>query len=130
MVFVEWKEKYSLENEHIDKQHKFLIQMLNDLAEAGPGDKESAACTCLSRMEKYAQEHFQDEEKLMRDNGYLLLDEHIKEHEGFIRQLEDYKEAVFTKYVPFQDMLEYLNNWLVEHIIKSDRKYARFMRGD
>jgi hemerythrin-like metal-binding protein len=130
MSFVEWKDEYSLGNELIDEQHKSLFKMLNELAAAGPGDKESASYTCLSRMEKYAQEHFRDEEKLMRDNGYPHLAEHIKEHGGFIQQVEDYKDAVFAKYAPFQDMLEYLNNWLVEHIIRSDRKYVDFMRGD
>ena len=128
MVIADWKEEYSLDNELIDEQHKFLFKMLNELAAAGPGDKESAVYTCLSRMENYAQDHFRDEEKLMRDNGYPYLDEHIKEHEGFIRQVEVYQDAVFAKYVPFQDMLEYLNNWLVEHIIRSDRKYVDYIR--
>ncbi|NDV23056.1 bacteriohemerythrin [Desulfovibrio sp. JC022] len=127
MALVEWKDEYSIGNELIDEQHKSLFVMLNELAEAGPGEKEGAAYTCLSRMLKYAQEHFRDEEKFMRDNGYPGLADHIKEHEGFIGQVEDYAEAVYNTYVPFQDMLEYLNNWLVGHILNSDQKYMDYI---
>ncbi len=130
MALVKWKDEYSLGNELVDEQHKSLFAMLNDLAEAGPGDKESAAYTCLSRMLKYAQEHFRDEEKLMRDNGYPSLSDHIKEHERFVSQVRDYTEAVYNTYVPFQDMLEYLNNWLVEHILGCDQKYMDYINSN
>ena len=128
MTFAVWKDEYSLGNDVIDTQHKFLFQMLNELAEAGPGDKESAAYICLSRMEKYAQDHFRDEENFMRENNYPGLEQHIRAHEGFMVRVSDYQEAVFGGYVPFADMLEFLKNWLVEHILVIDRQYMHHIR--
>ncbi|WP_421903337.1 bacteriohemerythrin [Maridesulfovibrio sp.] len=127
MAFVEWKDEYSLGNELIDEQHKSLIALLNDLSEAGPGNKDGKGFTCLSRMTKYAQEHFRDEENFMRENGYPGLDDHIIEHKEFISRVEDYQDAVFANYVPFQDMLDFLNNWLIEHMIGSDQKYMDYI---
>ena len=72
-------------------------------------------------------EHFRDEEKLMRDAGYSGLEEHIKEHQRFIAQIGDYKEAVCGSYVPFHDMLDFLKKWFVKHITVSDQKYMEFI---
>lgn len=128
MPFAVWKDCYSLGDELIDEQHKSLIAMLNDLAEAESEDVAEAAYTCLSRMGNYAREHFRAEEALMREKGYPDLAKHIAEHTEFINKVVEYQDAVFNKYVPFQDMLEFLNNWLVGHIITSDQKYMDYIR--
>lgn len=127
MSFVEWKEEYSLGDKLIDSQHKSLFAILNDLAEAGPDDKEDASFKCLGQMEEYARVHFREEERLMRDNGYPGLVKHIEEHKEFLRQVEDYKISIFSSYVPYQDIVEYLNNWLVEHVLGSDQKYMDYI---
>ena len=128
MPFVVWKDSYSLGDELIDEQHKSLIVMLNDLAEAGPGDVTSASYTCLIRMGNYAREHFSAEEALMRENGYPHLQKHIAEHAEFIEKVIEFQEDAYENCVPFQAMLEFLNNWLVGHILTSDQKYMDYIR--
>lgn len=128
MSLVEWKDEYSLGNELIDSQHKSLFAILNDLAESGPGNKEDSSFKCLGQMEEYARVHFRDEERLMSNNGYPGLAEQIEQHKVFLRQVEDYKISIFSSYVPYQDIVEYLNNWLVEHILGSDQKFMDYMK--
>ena len=128
MPFAAWKNKYSVGNERIDTQHKSLFQTINELADASSENKENALYKCLSKMEKYAQEHFRDEEDFMKANGYPDLEKHIDEHKQFVNKVKDYQEAVFSNYIPFQDMLEFLNNWLAEHIITSDKKIMEYIQ--
>ncbi|WP_319760560.1 hemerythrin family protein [Maridesulfovibrio sp.] len=128
MPFAAWKNKYSVGNERIDTQHKSLFQTINELADASSENKENALYKCLGKMEKYAQEHFRDEEDFMKENGYPDLEKHIDEHKQFVNKVKDYQEAVFSNYIPFQDMLEFLNNWLVEHIITSDQKIMKYIK--
>lgn len=127
MLLVEWKEEYSFGNELIDSQHRYLFTIFNDLAGAGPDDREDASLKCLGQMQEYARVHFRDEERLMDDNGYPGLAEHIEEHKAFLSQVEDYKSSIFSSYVPYQDIVEYLSRWLVEHIMGSDRKYMDYI---
>lgn len=78
-------------------------------------------------MEIYAKEHFHDEENLLREHGYPGLDGHIKIHLEFSEKVQDYKDSVYAGYVPFQDMLDYLKEWLVVHITGDDQLFMDYI---
>ncbi len=129
MPYAQWSDSLSIGVKAIDDQHKQLVQMLNDLCDAFDSpDRENVVATCLSKMKKYSQEHFTDEEQLVKDNNYPEIEAHIKEHEIFIEKVSAYKAAQIEQYLPFQDMLEFLKSWLVEHITESDQKIAAFLK--
>lgn len=80
-------------------------------------------------MEIYAKEHFHDEENLLREHGYSGLDGHIKIHLKFAEaeKVQDYKDSVYAGYVLFQDMLDYLKEWLVGYFTGYDQLYMDYI---
>ncbi|WP_320006331.1 bacteriohemerythrin [Maridesulfovibrio sp.] len=128
MAFVVWKDSYSLGNELIDEQHKSLIVMLNDLAEAGSDNVDGESSSYIIRMVNYAREHFCAEEKIMKEKNYPNLDKHISEHTEFIEKVVEFQKAADNDRVPLQELLEFLNNWLVGHILTSDQKFVDYIR--
>ena len=114
----------------IDDQHEQLIQMINQLYKVvqtknPPKDKISSI---LQSLIKYVQVHFKTEEDLFYQYNYPNSVSHKKEHDKFANQVlefqKDFELGVQT--VGFE-LLDFLKNWLVKHILVSDKKYSKYL---
>ena len=130
MEQITWTENFSVGVMQLDKQHKRLIQILNRLIENPQTTTRSETISdLLNDMTNYAQEHFTTEEELMRQYDYPRIEEHIAQHHAFRRKTGEFCMATMNEVgtVP-ENMLQYLRNWLVEHILKSDMAYKPFFQ--
>lgn len=79
----------------------------------------------LARLVQSTAGHFAHEERLMRLHDYQDLEAHKAQHDALTRQVLEFQakfqagQATMTVQV-----LQFLKNWLVEHIQGSDLKYA------
>jgi hemerythrin len=127
---IQWELTMSVGIEKIDKQHQYFVSLLNQLYEAI--EKKSIKndlAKLIKQLDKYAHTHFETEEKILNKYNYPYLEEHIKEHNNLLTQLESF-EAVFPK-EPLKyafDLADFLENWLVEHLEIQDGKYAKYFR--
>ena len=71
--------------------------------------------------------HFTAEEALMRCMNYPQLDAHKDEHKLFITRVAEEKERAQRLEQISLDMMYFLKDWLVDHILVSDRSYAGFV---
>jgi len=73
---IQWSEKFSVGVRVLDQQHQQLIKLLNLLiATQGTINTRSETISdTLIAMTRYAQAHFQAEEKLMEDYGFPGLE--------------------------------------------------------
>jgi hemerythrin-like metal-binding protein len=125
-----WTEGFSVGVVMLDEQHKYLIKVANQLIEAPKVTTNSETISwILSDMLKYAQVHFKSEENLLRRYGYPQLDQHITEHQAFKKQTMSFFQeiTVDVSTVP-NTMLNYLCEWVVEHILSSDMAYKPFLQ--
>jgi len=123
LPFFEWNDNLSIGIANIDNQHKQLFQMLNQLNDiSDSSEKQEAAYSCLIKMKKYSEEHFMDEEIFMMTTNFPELDAHKKEHEAFIEKISGYEAAQKISYIPYDDMVNFLKEWLILHIQGSDMK--------
>jgi len=125
---IEWKDQYSVGVKGIDNQHKQLIVLINILNETSQNGALTTALldSIISQLTHYTKYHFTYEEVLFRKYNYSETEEHINEHQNFIGEIE-----AFSKMKPeevSEKILDYLNNWLVTHILKSDMKYAELFQ--
>ena len=130
MEQITWTEDFSVGVKRLDEQHKQLIKMLNRLiSEPYSSTKSEMVSDLLSDMTNYAQTHFKAEEELMRQHNYPHLEEHVDQHRAFKKKTVDFCSATMINVgnVP-EALLHYLSNWLVEHILSSDRAYKPFFR--
>ena len=116
----------------IDLQHEELINMLNELDAAHCGGCDpSVLGDVLQRLGAYAVFHFGTEESLMAalPPGDQHAADHLRQHGGFIEQLAQMR-VLSSQDGPraMEAVIDFLNGWLYEHILKEDRKLAALLR--
>ena len=128
MQLFTWSDEYSVKNAEIDNQHKKQFDILNRLFDICVGKNEvDTVDTLMQDLESYADYHFKFEEQHMRDVGYKDLDKHMVEHKFFTKEIMFAKRRqVHNKSICDNKLIEFLSNWLIQHVTEEDRKYSVF----
>jgi len=128
MPLLEWEKRFELGNFQFDEHHKQLVILLNETYDnfaggANHGDLE----VILDKLIDYATYHFDAEEKWMGLSGYDGLSQHREEHKKFTRRVVeiqiDFHEGKAHLTI---EILTFLRNWLLDHILITDAEYVRF----
>jgi len=126
-----WTDKLSLGIDKIDDQHKELVGFVNQLHRAMKrqvGAREAEAV--LAKLAEYTVYHFGFEEKLFDKYGYPQTEDHKKAHRGLIAAVTDFQQELQAgKAGLSMELMDFLNQWLREHIMKTDRAYIAHLRG-
>ena len=125
---ITWSEEYSVGVEELDRQHKKIIEVINELNQNTDLNSRSEKLhNLLGRIIIYAQKHLDYEEKLLKENNYPDLENHLQKHDNYKLQVSDfaveileYREGLSTQ------LIEYLNEWWINHILKEDMQYKPF----
>ena len=131
MSRIQWDESFSTKNPEIDAQHKKWIDMYNDLHETLLyGDIKQLSqisMETLQAMQDYARYHFSYEEEYMKSINYPDLVEHKRLHKDFDTRIYDLNREVREgRTVLNTELVSIMRNWIVDHILHADRKYAEF----
>jgi hemerythrin len=131
VLLVEWDEKYAVGIPLIDDQHKELIRLTNELYQGCLGGDETAReffMITVRGLLDYIKYHFSAEETLLENAKYPLLEEHKKQHEGFVLQLVNDVKSYHDgrKFVP-NAFVRYLRDWILSHIAMMDTQYAKYI---
>lgn len=130
MAVIEWKDEYSVHDAEIDQHHQQLIRYIQVLD--NPATREKAEDDFLQMMidglVDYAGYHFAAEEKKMVDAAYPGLEAHRREHADFAKDAEIFRRT-FLEGSPRLEkaLLGYLKDWLVSHILTSDRYLGEWL---
>jgi hemerythrin len=126
MALITWSDKYSIQINEIDDQHKVLVGMINDLHDAMKNAKsKEVTLDIINKMAEYTKFHFSTEEKYMKRFGYQDYEEHKMEHEKFVDKVLAFKTDYESGKAGISyDILNFLKDWLVGHIQGTDKKYA------
>ncbi len=124
-----WNEMYSVHITALDRQHQRLFAAVNELDEAlSSGQGSTVVEDVLKQLMDYTASHFAAEEKLMERYGFPGLADHRFKHEELTRKVmalhEEYKHGNIG--VPLSLML-FLQTWLKEHILGTDKQYSEFL---
>ncbi len=127
-----WNKNLQTGNSTIDEQHKELVGLLNKLSGALITHTEFELNTLLSELANYAKTHFNDEEAIFKENfsndPWFL--EHVNTHNSFlpsvmkIMEQADDEPLVKKK----KKMVHFLVQWLMFHIIHSDKRMVLTIR--
>lgn len=125
-MFYEWSDNLSVGVPSIDRQHKVLISLINDLhnaIEAGKGQSE--AKSILKQLITYAKAHFIYEEGLFTGQNYESTAEHLESHRKIEAKLAELKEhSNDVNFNLSDELMLFLKNWLNNHILKEDMGYS------
>jgi len=128
-IFI-WSDTYSVGAPGIDAQHKKLFDLINSLHEAmSQGKGKEALGKILDGLMDYTRVHFSDEEKMLEKVNYPDLAIQKAQHAAFVQKIselqKDYKSGKITMTLP---TMEFLKDWLLNHILKVDKKYQSYIK--
>lgn len=128
MAVLTWNHSYSVNVEELDRQHQKFFAMINSLHDAmSSGQGKQVLGTILDGLVAYTKTHFAHEERLMKLYQYPGLNNHKSVHDAFVRQAEDLqKQYKGGNTMSSVQVMSTLKNWLVKHILGSDKLYAPY----
>ena len=63
----------------------------------------------------------------MEEHGFTGFEKHFEEHEEFRRRIARLREDYHKSGVNLtRDLLNFIKDWLFDHILKTDAEFARF----
>ncbi|MGE5679114.1 MAG: bacteriohemerythrin [Pseudomonadota bacterium] len=126
----EMKQEYFTGIDFIDEEHAKLFSIANEVYELLTNqfipDKYDYIMEVINALKDYTKYHFTHEEEYMNSIGYRRILSQKVEHADFIEKINSFnsdavdagqKEALL-------ELVDFLNTWLVEHIMKRDKLIA------
>ncbi len=129
MPLIQWNDSLGVNIAEIDGQHQRLVQMINDLDDAmRRGKGNDTLGKILNGLIDYTATHFRTEEKYFDRFGYPEADSHKREHSEFVKKVSEFKEGFENGELGLSiQVMNFLCDWLQNHITGADRKYAPFL---
>lgn len=127
--FMPWGPNLSVGIPSIDEQHKKLVAMVNTIhAGIKQGIGKDAAAKVLNELAEYTVFHFKTEEDYFDKHGYPETDAHKAIHADLVQKVLAFKEKFEKGYATVDfELLNFLKNWLQNHICITDKKYGPFL---
>ena len=128
--FVQWTPKLDLHVAMVDRQHRLLVDYINELYTAMAHNRTTEELQAILRkLRDYTATHFADEEKLFTATAYLGAAEHMKIHRKFVAKLDEVEEQLKSGTATVSmDLLTFLKDWLVQHIMGTDPTYLPYLK--
>lgn len=129
MTTASWNSRHETGIDVIDAQHKALFAALNQLTEAfRSGTSAEHVNAGLDALLSYAAEHFQTEERYMRERDYPGLAEHMAEHGRLVGKAHHLEQQFQEGRPVAMELTIFLADLLAQHIEEYDMAMARFLR--
>ncbi|WP_305045850.1 bacteriohemerythrin [Geoalkalibacter sp.] len=127
-AFIQWTPAYSVGHSLLDRQHRFVIEVINELYQArihlrSPGEFKAI----FQRLGQYTKTHLAYEEKFLADHGYPEQAEHARLHQAMKIRILAIEQQNETGDVDIsQELFDFLKDWWLTHILEEDMRYAKF----
>jgi hemerythrin len=131
MTFMTWNDKLSVGVAKIDEDHKILVGLLNELFEGfGAGHGKEVLGGILVELADYTVYHTALEESFFIQTGYPDAAAHQIEHVAMAAWVADVRRQFNdgTLAAPTLEVMNYLKDWLFDHILGSDQKFALYLQ--
>ena len=126
MTFIDWDNKYTVNNIQLDNHHKRLFSIFNRLYDISiENDRYSSFETAVDELISYTGYHFKAEEQYMQQVGYNDLERHVSLHKYFTARLYDIREREKDDNKELcREIIFFLGNWLKHHVIEEDKRIS------
>lgn len=118
----------------IDKEHERLFELAEETYELLNNgilqNKTESLMTLISELIDYTRKHFSHEELYMKSIQYAHIEEHAAQHRQFEESLLQFDlDAIEDDFEgqneAIENLLDFLANWLINHILKVDKLYVQ-----
>jgi hemerythrin len=128
MAYLHWSSDLDTGIEVIDKQHRRIVDYLNELNSAHDSGDLTATNHVLKELVDYTITHFAFEEELQERANYPFLKAHKRVHEIFAKRVAEFQKRAAAGENVAPELLSMLKIWLVNHIKGDDADYAECVK--
>ena len=127
-----WTPDLATGNAVIDKQHKQLFSMVNNLFDAYQSGKErQEVADTMEFLVEYTNKHFADEEELQEKNDYPDYPAHKQLHAEFkelvrILSAKMSQDGITDNFIV--EVCSAIGEWLFMHVKDEDSRMAAYMQ--
>ncbi|MBK7078288.1 MAG: hemerythrin family protein [Myxococcales bacterium] len=129
-MLMEWGPKLSVGIQSFDAEHQKLVAMVNDLFDAiNTGKGKEKLGVVLGALIDYTVTHFQHEEREMKAHNFPAFAKHKEEHDALTKQVAEVRQkfAAGNNAALSAEVMAFLKNWLIKHIMGTDKGYTAFL---
>jgi hemerythrin-like metal-binding protein len=129
---IEWNSEFEIGNPNIDSQHKELFTNAVKLQHAIENNEvKEVIDELMSFLGEYTVSHFNDEEELMTAENYTFAERQKRQHINFLKAykllMEEINSNTMSKtYLMFRTQV-LLIDWIVNHVLKEDLHFGKFL---
>jgi len=128
--FMSWSPTLETGISLFDNQHKKLVELINKLYNAMDEDHDRRYLeNILKELAEYTDFHFKSEEDAFDKYGFSRAVEHKALHKKLVEQVLEFIDRFSqgSVHVDF-NLLNFLQNWIINHIKGEDQKYSSELR--
>jgi hemerythrin len=93
---------------------------------SGSNDQEKLR-NIFNQLTKYTKSHFENEEKIMRNAKFPLLERHVSIHQELLAQVDAQRKKIENGEDIVISLYHFLRRWLTNHILEEDMKYKNYI---
>lgn len=128
--FIVWKDEYRVGHRTLDNHHATMFKLINNLYSAMSDNASVSDLDVLfGEAVAYAKMHFAKEESILCALEYPYLEAQQKAHKKYLREIESLLQRAVAARAISEDMLHFLKDWWLNHILKMDKAYAPVLSG-
>jgi hemerythrin len=125
MAKLVWSDQFNLGIEVIDKQHRIIMDYVNQFYDAYSNDRSRKEIgKLIKKVTDYSLFHFSFEEDLQEKVGYPYLKPHKKSHAMIAKYMAEFQ----TRFENGEDISKevdgLLGKWLFDHLKHDDADYV------
>jgi len=129
-MLIVWDTLFETGISEIDKQHKRLVDIINRVYDgfANNGTIENLSAI-LDDLAEYTKYHFKTEEDYFDQFKFSEAAAHKAEHQSFVSKVQEFLTKLKSrKTVVNYEIINFLKEWLIHHILDSDQKYITLFK--
>jgi hemerythrin len=125
---IRWNDELSIGNTNVDKDHKKLLDIYNDLVDLIELDRDREEfAIILSKLTDYTLTHFRKEEDYMQKFSYPNFSAHQSYHSDFMFKVAMFNADLLGINPPDpKNIIKFVDKWLINHIMNSDTHYENY----
>jgi hemerythrin len=121
-----WHEQFSVGNNLIDSDHKYLIEAINRVEQSFGTKDRSELAAAFNTVLQYSRVHFAREEKIAHAVGYKQVPHLNQSHQELLKQIDQLWGEIDALGLEcpleaIRHATNFLRYWLIDHIIREDR---------
>ena len=124
----EFTDEYKTNIDFVDEEHRKLFEIIENTYDVINAqflaDKYDQIVSIIEQLKEYTKLHFSDEERYMEEIGYEGLEAQKLAHEAFVDRLAgiDMDAVDDSQQEYLFELIDFLLEWLKNHILKMDKK--------